>query len=78
MVLAFGPVPLPPSGNAALAVNGRLSIMEHATDSLPPNVHLLTSKVLEDGTYLIRLAHLFQVSGPFPSIQFSPPNSSPF
>ena len=32
-----------------------------STGSFPPNLHLLTAMLLEDGRTLVRLAHLYQV-----------------
>lgn len=62
VLLAFGPVPADPPSAPKDAVNGRFSALEGYNASLPHNVQLLTTKVLDDGQLLLRLAHLFQVA----------------
>ena len=61
VLLAFGPVPSANEATISNAVNGRFTVLEDSDASLPDNVHLLTTKVLEDGDILLRVAHLFQV-----------------
>ena len=61
VLLAFGPVPLLGGPDAAPALNGRFSALHKSQKSLPDNVHLLTTLLLEEGQVLLRLAHLFQV-----------------
>ena len=55
LLVAFGPAPS--------ALGNALQRLRHSSvaQALPLNVHLLTLKALEDGSTLLRLAHLYQV-----------------
>ena len=55
LLVAFGPAPS--------AAGNVLQQLRHSSmaQALPLNVHLLTMKALEDGSTLLRLAHLYQV-----------------
>lgn len=62
VLVAFGPFPRAAAADGSTApLQGRFSALSRSLKGLPPNVHLLTTKVLEDGRLLLRLAHLFQV-----------------
>lgn len=72
VLLAFGPAAASVDGGAATR---RFSGLQNAS-SLPHNVHLLTTLALEDGSLLLRLAHLFQVH-PRPFLEDCRPVLSP-